>query len=44
MNVHQSEVWTAINSALERMGEAQVGLSTFKKMWKQEYTNVHVPT
>ena len=26
------------------MGEAKVGLSTFKKMWKQEYTNVHVPT
>ena len=44
MNVRQSEVWTAINNALERMGEAKVGLSTFKKMWKQEYTNVHVPT
>ena len=25
------------------MGEAKVGFSTFKKMWKQEYTNVHVP-
>ena len=44
MNVRQSEVWTVINNALEHMGEAKLGLSTFKKMWKQEYTNVHVPT
>ena len=43
-NVCQFEVWTAINNVLERMGEAKVGLSTFKKRWKQEYTNVHVPT
>ena len=44
MNVCQSEVWIAINNALERMGEAKIGLSTCKKMWKQDYTNVHVST
>ena len=26
------------------MGEAKIGLSTFKKMWKAEFTNVHVPS
>ena len=31
MNVRQSEVWTAINNASERMGETKFGLSTFKK-------------
>ena len=44
MNVRQSEVWTTINNVLERMGETKVGLSTFKKIWKKEYTNVHVST
>ena len=37
MNVRQYEVWTIVNNALECMGEAKVGLSTLKKMWKQEY-------
>ena len=44
MNVRQYEVWAFVNNALEGIGEAKVGLSIFKKMWKQKYTNVNVPT
>ena len=44
MNVHQYELWIVVNNALERMGEAKVGLSIFKKMWNREYTNVHIST
>ena len=43
MNVRRHEVWTWINNSLQRMGEDKIGLSTFKKMWKAEFTNVHVP-
>lgn len=43
MGVLQHEVLTVINTSLSKMGEKEIGLSTFSKMWKKEFTNVHVP-
>ena len=44
MSVRHCKVWTVVNSSLSRMGEKQIGFSTFSKMWRSEFTNVHVPS
>jgi hypothetical protein len=43
MSVRHYDIWMVINSSLKKMGKKEVGLSTFSKMWKSEFTNVHVP-
>jgi hypothetical protein len=43
MNVRRAEIWLAMNSKLQRLGEPSIGLPTFHKMWKHEFTNVHIP-
>jgi hypothetical protein len=42
MNVRLAEIWLTVNSKLGRLGEPSIGLPTFHKMWKYEFTHVHI--
>jgi hypothetical protein len=43
MNVRRAEIWLTINSQLRRLGEASIGLPTFHRLWKPEFTYIHIP-
>jgi hypothetical protein len=43
MNVRRAEIWLTINLQLKRLGEASIGLPTFHRLWKREFTYVHIP-
>jgi hypothetical protein len=43
MSVRRAEIWLTINSKLQRMDQARIGLPTFHQMWKREFTPVHIP-
>jgi hypothetical protein len=43
MNVRKGEIWMTINSKLHRLGEPRIGLPTFHKLWKHEFTYIHIP-
>jgi hypothetical protein len=43
MNVHCAKIWLTINLKLRRLGKASIGLPTFHKLWKHEFTYVYIP-
>jgi hypothetical protein len=43
MSVWCAKIWLTINSKLQRFGQTRIGLPTFYKMWKREFTHIHIP-